>query len=295
MSRNLSLHIGVNIVDQKSYGSTHYKNLRSCLYDAWDMRDLAHRKEYDVMAVLENSQATFEAVEDYIYSAVAALKYGGTFLLTFSGHGAKIGGIEREDGYDEGFVLHDLVFKDNYLGVVLRMLNPGTRFIIVADCCHSETIYGINRPQARVAGKEDRNSINKEEWKRNKRLGRKAAIQHQSIQREKYEILDKWYRNELAHTHGVIMADGIMLSACRDNEQALDGPRNGVFTHMLLNTLRNGGNPPGTPFKGTYQELITAIRSGMTPEQQPQCTRLGPYAGCYGYPFFQGPPFEIIY
>lgn len=294
MSWNLSLHIGVNTVDYKAYGSTKHAELRGCVKDAWDMRNLAERNGYHVMAVLENSQATFEAVEDWIYRAVVKLKYGGTFLLTFSGHGARMGAIRGEsDLYDEGFVLYDLVMKDNYLDVMLRMFNPGSRVIIVADCCHSETIYGFNRARPRIAGKEDRNT-QREECRGNKRLDREVTIRHQGIQHDMYEILDKWYRNELAHTHGAIMADGVVLSACRDNQQAMDGPGNGVFTYWLLNTLRNGGNPPGTRFKGTYRELIRKVGSRISGNQEPQCTMLGPNAGHMGHPFFQGPPFLIM-
>lgn len=296
-SRNLSLHIGVNAVDEKAYGSTKYEALRGCIHDACDMSNLADDNGYDVMAVLKDSRATFEAVEDWIYRAVTKLKYGGTFLLTFSGHGAQLGGLQGEKGLDacdEGFVLYDLVMKDNYLDVMLRMFNPGSRIIIVADCCHSQTIYGINRARCRVAVKEDGSGKHMEECRGNKLLGRELTIRHQGIQRGMYEILDKWYRRELIHTHGAVVADGIVLSACKDEQRAMDGPRNGVFTQWLLHTLRNGGNPPGTPFKGTYLELITTIRSRIGSEQEPQCSALGPNAGINGYPFFQGPPFKIM-
>jgi len=290
MQRNRSLHIGVNVTDRKSFGYTKHEKLQGCRNDARAMRRIARGNNYDTVCLIDE-KATFGAVEKYIRSAAAELRSGDTFLLTFSGHGVRNGGyINENDGYDEGIALRDLIMWDNYIDVFLRSFHEGVGVILVMDCCHSHTIYGFHRKHRRR--NQDRlQAPGNPEIFRNRLLDRNALDTHVDEHRKDYRKLDERFRRE-GSLKEAILADIVVLSACDDNELAADGPDHGVFTGCMLKVLQHGGEPEGTPFKGTYKELIDKIRPCCGNAQVPQYTALGIHSGDTAHTFFQGPPFS---
>jgi metacaspase-1 len=80
----LSLHVGLNVIDQKHYGSD--GALNGCVADAEAMQGIAKTKGFDVMGLLTDGQGTRTAVMKSIREAAATLKAGDIFLYTYSGH-----------------------------------------------------------------------------------------------------------------------------------------------------------------------------------------------------------------
>ncbi len=296
MKKYLSLHIGVNKTDKNIYAPTSYSQLCGCVNDANAMRDVAIDKGFDVMDVLKDQTATFDAVVSRLHSAVTELKRGGTFLLTFSGHGAQLSTmnyVQEPDLYDEGFVLYDLVMKDNYLDVFLRRFAKGVSVIIVADCCHSRTIHSFGARPRRRRRDDEAEPDGAGECARKRRLDYRTAEYHRRTQHERYKALDVDYKAAGFAVPKHISADVIVLSACDDNEKTADGPDHGVFTQHLLDVLRHGGLPKGGPFTGSYDEFMRAIQKKIGNAQSPAVTFLGQNREQPAYPFFKGPPFTI--
>ena len=287
----LALHIGVNEVDRASYAPAFYPPLNGPENDARAMREISVTRGFDDSVLLIGREATFDAVENAMNCMIEELRYGGTFLFTFSGHGVR---IPATDSYEEGVALHDLIMKDYYIDILLRSLPREARVILVADCCHSGTIKGVNYPRPkRIPQAEPADAMTAKRGE-NRRMECRLTKGDGSVRKERYRELDRrFHERGLSLEQGVIVADMVMLSACDDNELAADGQGHGLFTACLLETLRHGGEH-GSPFTGTYKQFIDAIVRRVqrtTNAQIPRYTPLGLNAGNLGHPFFQGPPF----
>src|SRR5688500_4036780 len=119
-TRGFSLHIGLNYVDP-----AHYQGwdgaLRGCINDATDMEALASGAGY-VTSRLTDGEATREAVLSSLRAAAARLQDGDIFLVSYSGHGARMpnapGGDNEIDGNDETWCLYDGQLIDDELELV---------------------------------------------------------------------------------------------------------------------------------------------------------------------------------
>jgi hypothetical protein len=58
----------------------------------------------------------------------------------------------------------------------------------------------------------------------------------------------------------------ILISACQDNQAAMDGSKNGLFTETLLKVWNNG------TFSGSYHHFRNGIAGFMPPTQSPKYT-----------------------
>lgn len=149
MPKGISLHIGVNRIDYGRYAPTAPNALTGCDGDARAMAALAAEGQFSSITVLIDEAATFNAVEDCIHAATDALESGDIFLLSFSGHGIKSPSFDgpgiEPDKIDEGWVLYDLVMKDNYIDAFLRTFKPGVRIVVVSDSCGSGSVFASPR------------------------------------------------------------------------------------------------------------------------------------------------------
>jgi hypothetical protein len=69
-----------------------------------------------------------------------------------------------------------------------------------------------------------------------------------------------------------LAASLVVLAGAQENQVAMDGDKNGAFTTALLATWNDGR------FKGSYQDLIAAVRRRMPASQVPQLYTRGPDA-----------------
>lgn len=108
------------------------------------VEDLGYDENY--IYVLENEDATRDAILDGISGFLGRAGTSGTATFYFSGHGTKtqenVALVEpidiEEDGVDEALVAYDSLIIDDELGFSLRMLTAG-HINAFLDTCHSGT------------------------------------------------------------------------------------------------------------------------------------------------------------
>jgi hypothetical protein len=265
MPKGISLHIGLNIVDPNQYGDD-FAELEGCENDARDMQDLAAAQGFQSTLLL-NNQATAAAVTGAIKSAAAGLVAGDYFLVTFSGHGSQVinelNGDEELDGLDETWVLFDRNLIDDELSFLWSLFWPDVRILVISDSCHSGTISRAFR-----RGRHSR------------AIRHRSQLDHLSRSQDMYDVIRRNLPNPRAITIG---ASVLSLSACRDDQEADDGPENGRYTKALLQVWNNG------EFNGDFARFHGLISAEILGIQEPQIQLTGASA----IPFIRQRPFSI--
>jgi metacaspase-1 len=254
MPKGYSLHIGLNSVN-----SHHYDGwtgaLQACENDAEAMAAIAQKLNYAKITMLKTKQATREAVKDTLETYASMLTIGDIFLLSYSGHGGQLpdlNGDEITDGKDETWCLYDGEFLDDELHNLFTKFAKGVRILVVSDSCHSGS---VTREYASLGA-----SLVK--------AHSKAAYRFmpQEVARRTY-LMNKTLYEPLCQENRVakkkLQATVRLLSGCQDNQTALDGDFNGLFTQRLLETWNNG------LFKGNYKDFHKAILKLMPSYQTP--------------------------
>lgn len=107
--------------------------------DARRMKELLSRYTKNVTYLTDKS-ATYGAVKSAMENGV---KNGDLFIFYYSGHGGSEKftdtGAEEVDGRDEFLCLNDTYFRDNLVWEIISKSKG--RVMIIADCCHSQTIF----------------------------------------------------------------------------------------------------------------------------------------------------------
>lgn len=246
---NLSIHIGLNAVDPARYGGWDGQ-LLACEQDAMDMADIARRFGYGRRSLLLTTEATRNIVLSELDDAAMLCRVGDTFLLTYSGHGTRVPDQngDESDACDEALVLYDGLLLDDELWTRLAAFRLGVRVILISDSCHSAT-------QARLlsaAAVIPRGRIKAAPWSAARAYWDANADEHAMMQ---------------GVDHGDdAAAELIQLSACRDDQTALDGDRNGAFTEALLRAQ------PGAV---DWEDLRSAVELRCPPSQTPVLTPYG--------------------
>jgi Caspase domain len=263
--RGLSLHVGLNKIDPKHYGSD--APLAACEFDAEDMANVARSAGFDVAGQLLTKQATRKAVMDGISEAAKKLQPGDIFLFTYSGHGSQIPDFnsdEGEDGADETFCLFDGMMIDDELYDLWTEFKDDVRVLVLSDSCHSGT--NIRFAPGRI--------VTDGEEVRTRRLPDPIAGRTFRRHRDFYTKLGKTKRKidegrlirELATP---LRCTVMLISGCQDNQESADGTVNGRFTQALLSVWNDG------QFDGNYKSFHTRIRRGMPPNQTPNLWTVG--------------------
>lgn len=169
--RGLSIHVGVNRIDAKHYGTAGI--LHGCENDAQAMQTLAVDRGFEPLLIL-SERATAEAVLGAIGRAAGALGSGDTLFLTYAGHGSQVpageGEGDEDDAMDETWCLYDRMLIDDELYAAWLSFKAGVRVVVLSDSCHSGTISrqlsreaaivkevfysSLAAPQARARGEE---------------------------------------------------------------------------------------------------------------------------------------------
>lgn len=266
MAQGLSLHIGVNFIDAKHYGSD--GALKGCVNDAKAMHDLAAGQGFKGQIFL-NEQATRENAIRSINQAAATLKSGDILFVSYSGHGSRIPDVNKDedDGMDECWCLYDGMLIDDELSTFWSRFASGVRVLVVSDSCHSGT---ITKPSEQVITYSQSTprflpvEIMQQAWKDNESF---------------YADLKK----ALPRATVDIKASVRLLSGCQDNQYSYDGSQNGAFTTQLLQ-IWDGGR-----FQGNYQQFHKKILMRMPAIQSPNHSVIG----VVNSQFDQQTPFEI--
>lgn len=270
-----SLHIGLNAFDPAHYaGST--GTLFGCENDARAMRELAEAQGYATTMLLTRD-ATRGAVIQELERAARDLRAGDQFLFTNACHGGQISDMNGDElnsgnnNLDSTMCLYDSQMIDDELWSIFAKFNAGVRIVMVADSCHSGslarkamTMNALLMPKtdALPAGGVLIASPGRERC-----ISRDLARQVEELNHDFYAELARTLPQVSPETlrspvKSIIKASVIQFSACRDEESAMDGDENGVFTSALLRVWNRGR------FGGSYDDLKRAIQQEMTGAQQ---------------------------
>ena len=266
--KGISLHVGLNRVDAIHYAGWKGE-LQACENDARDMETIARSQGFIAQSLLAKA-ATSTAVLGTIEKAAKELSEDDFFLLTYSGHGGQINDVTNgePDGLDETWVLFDRQLADDELYSAWSMFGPGVRILVFSDSCQSGTMTKelflepasyMPRLEARVRASTGANL-------RPKFLPPDAQAK---IYKERATLYDEIRKKTPRREEVNLECSVILMSACQDNQVAMEGNKNGLFTEALIRVWNNGR------FEGGYHHFRTEIAGFMPPTQSPKYTIVG--------------------
>ncbi|MBK8255591.1 MAG: caspase family protein, partial [Polyangiaceae bacterium] len=146
----LGLHIGLNSVQPAAYNGWDGE-LYAAVADARAHAGLFAQHGYATRALL-NEDATLRKVRAELSGLASALKADDTLIISFSGHGSRAPGWIFAS-YREALCLYDGQFSDQELRAALTAFAPGSRVIVILDCCYSGGMdrSGVSREGAKGA------------------------------------------------------------------------------------------------------------------------------------------------
>ncbi|MEZ5811144.1 MAG: caspase family protein [Rhizobiaceae bacterium] len=268
----LSLHVGLNVIDQTHYGTD--GKLSACIADAEAMKAIAEARGFEVMDLLTDARGTRDAVIGGISEAGRRLKPGDIFLYTYAGHGSQMHDFNQDetDNLDETWCLYDGMFLDDEAYQLWCGFEEGVRIFVVLDCCHSGSAIRAAPALFDAEGRQD---------------GRKPRMLPVAVARQAFNSNPELYRriggspqggdesDELADDIALsshrapLRASVRLISGCQDNQVSMDGFFNGRFTEELLKVWNNGR------FEGDYRTFHKTIVNGMPPTQTPNHFQIG--------------------
>ncbi len=267
VAKGRSLHVGVNVVDPAAYEGWDGR-LAACEFDAEDMTDIAAAVGYETTTLL-TANATRKAVTDAIAKAAKASKPGDIFLMSYAGHGGQVTDFngDEEDMLDETLCLHDGQLIDDELYVLWSQFPADVRVLLVYDCCHSGTAARarlIDEALAAAPGPAGTPramplAVASRVMRRNRAFYRKAADKAAS----------HWKGANTREMALPLAASVRLMSAVQDNQLALDGLENGLFTGRLREVWGDGA------FRGDYDAFYRKLVENMPPAQTPNHFRIG--------------------
>jgi hypothetical protein len=252
MAKVKSLHIGLNAVDPASYGAPF--ELNACEADARDMRRIAKARGATTKLLLTDA-ATCDAVLEAIAKAGTELEEGDLFFLTYSGHGGQVqdvDGDEEDDQLDETWCLFDSQLRDDDINTALASFAEGVRILMLSDSCHSGTVSrGI--------------AIERDEKLHGANAAKRLPLD--ATKREFAQHASK-YQARAVVPQSAVVATGVLISGCRDNQTSMDGDDNGAFTAAFLSAWEDGA------FEGDHSELHEAVSKVLKEQDYEQVPNL---------------------
>ena len=251
MKKGISIHIGLNHIDEEHYG-TGVSPLETCEQDARDIQELALAQNFKSTFLLLSENATRAAVISAIKSASKELSSGDMLLLSYSGHGGFVpdtNGDETDDNLDETWCLYDGQLIDDELYKLWAKFKKGVRIVMLSDSCHSGTVAKANNFMGK---KKEENSMFQK-----KLLSYSVAKSVYYENKSFYEKIAKKFLNKKPKD---IRASIKLLAACQDPEVSYTIPfaRNSIFTEKLLKVWNSG------QFVGTYDDFFESIKEEVS-------------------------------
>jgi hypothetical protein len=190
------------------------------------------------------------------------------FLMTYSGHGGQVPdfsgdeALERADDFqDETLCLFDGQLIDDELYALWAGFPADSRVLVISDCCHS----GSNIKQRMIA---DLVAVAETPDQLPRVMPLSVAARVARRKRDFYRDISQkasatWAGPVTREMALPVAASVRLISACQDNQVAMDGLTNGLFTGRLLEAWGEGG------FQGDYRAFHRAILDRMPPDQTP--------------------------
>jgi len=266
--KGISLHIGLNRVDPIHYASWKGE-LENCENDARDMETIARSQGFATQSLLTKA-ASSSALLDAIEKAATELYEDDFFLLTYSGHGGQINdaGNDEPDGLNETWVLFDRQLIDDELYTAWSLFRPSVRIFVLSDSCSGGTLTKelFLEPASYIPRLESRVRASTGANLRPKFLPPDVQAK---IYRERATLYDDIRKKTPRRENVNLGCSVILMSACQDNQVAMEGRKNGLFTEALLRVWNKG------KFRGGYHHFRNEIASIMPPTQSPKYTIVG--------------------
>lgn len=235
--KGYSLHIGLNIADPNHYPGMPV--LKAAVNDALFWETFAKKEGYEAKA-LHNEAATVKAVKEELNKYARLMTPGDILLLTYAGHGGSIRN-DKPNGFDDEkndqtWCLYDRQMLDDELYECFEAFAEGTRILVVSDSCHSGTIV-------KVADLDFSQLLAKGMAEAAKSRGYGSRMLPKEVQEEiqyqsgetVYKPIQDTYKTK--HQAGNVKASVKLLAACQDDEETLDGVKNGIFTEAFIDIL----------------------------------------------------------
>jgi len=266
--KGISLHIGLNRVDPVHYAGWKGE-LVACENDARDMETIARSQGLVAQSLLTKA-ATSTALLGLIEKAARELVEDDFFSLTYSGHGGQINDVNNDepDGLDETWSLYDRELVDDELYAMWSRFRPGVRVVVLSDTCHSGTMTKAMflNPAPFLPHLETRVRTSTGPNLRPKFL---PPDVQSKIYKERATLYDDIRQKTPRREKVDVECSVILISACQDNQVAMDGTKNGLFTETLLKVWDKGR------FTGGYHHFRNEIAAFLPPTQSPKYTIVG--------------------
>lgn len=266
--KGISLHIGLNRVDPIHYAGWKGE-LVACENDARDMEAIARSQGFTAHSLLTKA-ATSTALLGTIEKAAKELVEDDFFLLTFSGHSGQINDVSNNepDGLDETWVLYDRQLVDDELYAAWSLFRPSVRVLVLSDTCCSGMMTKATflEPASYMPRLEARVRASTGENLRSKFL---PPDVQSKVYKERATLYDDIRRKAPRREKVNLECSVILISACQDNQVAMDGTKNGLFSDALLKTWDRGR------FAGGYHHFRNEIAAFLPPTQSPKYTIFG--------------------
>jgi ribulose-5-phosphate 4-epimerase/fuculose-1-phosphate aldolase len=266
--KGMSLHVGLNQVDPIHYAGWKGE-LEACENDAREMETIARSQGFAAQSLLTKA-ATSAALLGIIERAAKELFEDDFFLLTYSGHGGQINDVSNDepDGLDETWVLFDRQLIDDELYAAWSLFRPSVHIFVLSDSCSSRTMTKelFLEPAAYTPRLEARVRASTGANLRPRFLPPELQAK---IYKERATLYDDIRKKTSRREKVNLGCSVILMSACQDNQVAMEGRKNGLFTEALLRVWNKG------KFRGGYHHFRNEIASMMPPTQSPKYTIVG--------------------
>jgi hypothetical protein len=265
-AKGYSLHVGLNAVDPQHYEGWDGA-LTACEFDAEDMAELARAVGYEAKVIL-TAEATREAVIGAIQDAAGRMQPGDVFLFSYSGHGGQVPDFsgdepldQADDFQDETLLLYDGQIIDDELYALWAGFPADSRVLVVADCCHSGTNVKARMIEEMVNAAATPDQVPRV---MPTAIAARVARRHRAFYKDISDKVTAAFAGPVTREMALPIAASVrLISACQDNQVALDGLTNGLFTGRLLEAWGSGA------FQGDYAAFHRAIVDRMPPDQTP--------------------------
>ncbi|CAA6825627.1 MAG: Unknown protein [uncultured Sulfurovum sp.] len=187
---------------------------------------------------LEGNKASLTEIRKK-FKSFYSLGKNDTFLFYYTGHGARMRGVNENEPIDNFFVMHSTDF-DNNLTIVnsgaltdneysMHLHNIIAQKVSIIDACHSATLY--------------------------KSLSKSKFVKSILPQKGSETIFDR--ANNIENFQSFKPNNLINLSAAKDNQQAEISPKGSIFTLVLIDLIKKN---PNMTFKTLEKKIIGLIK-----------------------------------
>ncbi len=257
--RAYALCMGIN-----NYASS---PLQGCVPDMQAWRDvLKGSLGIKEVTPLADDELTLKGLTSAFESAIAKARPGDLLVIQYSGHGTYRANTDKSENEinDQGLVPQDAdrtdMLWDDDLARIYAQIPNGVHAFVFMDCCHSGTNMrmGVGGDLLPAAG-----------------AGTDRRVRFYDLKRSPQTARARLAASQAARTHSAAGSESmrhVQYSACEDHEFAWESGKQGDFTRVMLELLRE--MPTGLSNHAAQLEIERRMRKQGFNRQSPRlhCT-----------------------